>query len=269
MYYPSSEGFETDGTLPQIQNLLASRKASNTIQPDIASLNQAAMPNACSMIFNGRLLWGLPVNSDTNNQIWTLDLERKGAWMKPWSVAADWMWVITDNTGNVHHMVLSDSKMYDMSYSALTSDDGEPFITGAQSGQIYFSDDKRMWAQLLQVIFVVLRPQGEVTFSVTGKTEDNPVIGLGEPTAFTPDSNSQPAGWGEVNKHILGWGRNRWSKVNLVPENTNDATQEVAIEIDEEVQWASYAWNSSKVGVDYNISDIIYEYIETGIKDLA
>lgn len=268
MYYPSSEGFETDGTLPQIQNLLASRKASNTIQTDIASLNQSAMPNACSMVFNGRLMWALPVNSDTNNQIWTLDLERKGAWMKPLSIAADWMWVITDNTGNLHHMVLVNNVMYDLSYSALTSDDGRAFQTSGQSGQIYFSDDKRMWVQLLQVIFVVLRPQGEMNFLITGKTEDAPVTALGEPANFIAGASSQPAGWGEVNRHIVGWGRNRWSKVNLVPTNINEATQEIKIEIDEEVQWASYAWNTSKVGVDYNISDIIYEFIEVGIKDL-
>jgi hypothetical protein len=227
------------------------------------------MGKVCSMIFDGRLLWGLPVNSDTNNEIWVLDLDRKGAWMKPWSIAADWMWVITDNSGNVHHMILSDNVMYDLSYSALTTDDGTAFQTGGQSGQIYFSEDKRMWVQLLMVIFVVLRPQGEINFSVTGKTEDNPVIGLGEPTRFIAAASSTPAGWGEVNKYIVGWGRNPWSVVNLVPTTTNDATQEIPIEIDEEVQWASYSWATSKVGADYNISDIIYLYVETGVKDLS
>lgn len=268
-YYPSSEGFESDGTLPQIQNVLTSRKASNTIQPDIATLNQGAMDGACSMIFNGRLLWALPVNSDSNNQIWGIDLERKGAWMKPWSISADWMWVITDNSGNVHHMALVDNVIYDMSYSALTSDDGTAFQTSGQSGQIYFSEDKRMWVQLLNVIFVVLRPQGEINFQITGHTEDASITGLGEPENFIAGATSQPAGWGEVNKYIVGWGRNRWSKVNLVPTNTSDATQEINIEVDEEVQWASYAWNSNKVGVDYGISDIIYIYTETGVKDVS
>lgn len=267
-YYPSSEGFESDGTLPQIQNVLARKLVSGTIQPDIATLNQGAMDGACGFIFNGRLCYGLPVNSDTNNEIWILDLDRKGAWMKPWSIAADWMWVITDNTGNTHHLILSNDVIYDMTYSALTTDNGRAFQTSGQSGQIYFSDDKRMWVQLLMVIFVILRPQGEINFRITGKTEDNDLQGLGEPTQFVATSDSTPAGWGEVNKNIKGWGRNAWSKVNLVPNTTNSATVEVPIEIDEEVQWAAYAWNTSKVGVDYNISDIIYEYLEVGIKDL-
>lgn len=268
-YYPASEGFETDGTLPQLQNVMTSRKVSNTIQGDIANLNQSVMDGACGMIFEGRLLFALPVNADSNNEIWPLDLDRKGAWMKPWSVAADWMLATTDNSGNVHHLALQNNTLFDLSYSSLTADDGEAVITNGQSGQIYFSDDKRMWVQLLQVIFVVLRPQGETNYLITGKTEDDSTTGLGEPTTFTAGATSTVAGWGEVNMKIKGWGRHRWSQTTLVPTSTSEATQEIPIEVDEEVQWASYAWSSNKVGVDYSISDIIYEYIEVGIKDLS
>lgn len=269
LHYPSRDGFKTTGTLPQIQNVLSTKRTSNTIQPDLKSLNLAAMPGCVGLGFEGRLYWAVPVNSDSNNEIWVLDLDRKGAWMKPWSISADWMTLYNDNSGNTHFLVLSNNTIYDMSYSALTNDDGEAFLTNGQSGQIYFSDDKRMWVQLLQVIIVLLRPQGEMNFLVTGKTEDSSLQTLGEPTTFVANSSTTPAGWSEVNRYITGWGRNAWSKVNLVPMITNDATQEVPIEIDEEIQWASYSWSTNKVGVDYNISDVIFEYVETGIKDLS
>lgn len=268
-YYPSSEGFESDGTLPQLQNVLTSRKVSNTIQTDISSLNQSAMDGVCGFVFEGRLCWGLPVNSPSNNQIWTIDLDRKGPWMKSWSIAADWMWVITDNTGNTHHLVLSDNVIYDMTYSVLTTDDGEAFLTNGQSGEIYFSDDKRMWVQLLMVIIVLNGPQGRTNWQITGRTEDNALAALGDPTPFDPVTNQEIAGWGEVSRYITGWGRIGWSEVSLVPTNSSAATQEIPIEVDEEVQWFSYSWNSSTVGVDYNVSDVIAEYIEVGIKDLA
>lgn len=269
MYYPSTEGFEVDGTLPQIQNVLTTKKASNTIQRDISSLNQGAMDGVCGFVFDGRLCWALPVNSDTNNEIWVLDVDRKGAWMKPWSISADWMWLAVDNTGNVHHLVLSNNIIYDMSYSALTTDDGEAFLTNGQSGEIYFSEDKRMWAQLLMVIIVIAGPQGPMNWQITGKTEDNPLQALGEPTHFSPIMNTEVVGWGEVDKYMVGWGRIAWSEVNQVPTSSSSATQEIAIEIDEEVQWASYSWDTNLAGVDYNISDIIYEYIEVGIRDLS
>lgn len=269
MWYPSTQGFETDGTLPSLQNVLNTRKVSGTIQPDIKNLNQSAMDKVCSMVFEGRLLWGLPVNSSMNNEIWVLDLDRKGAWMKPWSISADWMLATTDNSGNAHHLILSENVIYDLSYSALTTDDSVPFLTNGQSGQIYFSDDKRMWVQLLQVVIVLDSPQGDINFQITGHTEDEPIQAIGEPTTFSSQTNTQVAGWGEINRYITGWGRNAWSKVNLVPTTQSTNTQEVPIEVDEEIQWFTYSWNTNKAGVDYGISDIIAEYVETGVKDLS
>lgn len=269
LHYPSRDGFKTTGTLPQIQNVLSTRRTSNTIQPDLNNLNSSAMGGAVGVGFEGRLYFALPVNKDFNSEIWVLDLDRKGAWMKPWSILADWMLLYNDNSGNTHHLVLSGDGIFDLSYSALTSDDGQAFMTSGQSGEIYFSDDKRMWVQLLQVVFVLLQPQGEINLQITGKTEDNALQALGEPTQFISDTSTTPVGWGEVNRYIAGWGRNAWSKVNLVPSSTGVSSQEVIIEVDEEVQWASYGWSTSKVGADYDISDIIFEYVETGIKDLS
>lgn len=268
LWYPSRDGFKTTGTRPQLQNVLSTNRVSNTIQPDLETLNSNAMDGCIGLGFEGRLYWSLPVSSDSNSEIWVLDLERKGAWMKPWSIGADWMWLYNDNDGDTHHLIMSDNVIYALSYSALTTDDGASFMTSGQSGQIYFSEDKRMWAQLLQVVIVLLRPQGTINFQITGRTEDNALQALGAPTSYESSSSTTVAGWGEVNRYITGWGRNAWSKVNLVPTSTNDATVEVPIEIDEEVQWATYAWSTNTPGVDYNISDIIYEYIETGIKDL-
>jgi hypothetical protein len=51
--------------------------------------------------------------------------------------------------------------------------------------------------------------------------------------------------------------------------STTSSTQEVLIEVDEEVQWAAYGWQTNMPGVDYSISDVIYEYIEIGLKDLS
>jgi len=268
LWYPSRDGFKTTGTKPQLQNVLTTNRVSNTIQPDLKLLNSSAMGGCVGLGFEGRLYWALPVSSLSNSEIWVLDLDHKGAWMKPWSIGCDWMWLYNDNSGNTHHLVLSNNTIYDLSYSSLTNDDGSSFLTSGQSGEIYFSEDKRMWVQLLKVIFVLLSPQGEINFQITGKTEDSNLQALGDPTTFTAETNVEVAGWGEVNRYITGWGRNAWSEVTLVPTTSISPTQEVSIEVDEEVQFATYSWRTSKAGVDYNISDIIFEYCETGIKDL-
>lgn len=267
-WYPSGDGFKTDGTQPQLQNVLTTRRTSNTIQDQLVKLNQSAMSGAVGIGINGRLFYALPVNSDSNNEVWVLDLDRKGAWMQPWSISVDWMLIYTDNTDNTHHLTLSGNKIYAFSHSALTTDDGEPFITNGQSGQIYFSEDKRMWVQLLQAVVVVGSPQGRMNWQLTGKTEDSNLQGLGDPTVFDAGTNAQIAGWSEVNRYIKGWGRNAWSKVNIVPTTSTSSTQEIIIEVDETIQWASYQW-STNTPVDYRIQDIVFEYIEVGVLDLA
>ena len=268
LYYPSRDGFKSTGTKPQLQNVLSTDRISNTIQPDIKLLNSSAMAGCVGLGFEGRLYWAVPTSSSSNTEIWVLDLDRKGAWMKPWSIECDWMWLYNDNSGTTHFLILANNTIYELSYSSLTQDDGQPFSTQGSSGEIYFSDDKRMWVQLLQVVIVLLRPQGVISFEITGKTEDEELTALGDPTTFTSASQTSVAGWGEPNAGTEGFGQFDWSQVGSVPADVGTASQEVRIEIDEEVQWASYAWNSVGVGVDYNISDVIFEYIETGIKDL-
>lgn len=269
LYYPSRDGFKTTGTKPQLQNILSTDRISNTIQTDITTLNTSAMGMCCGLAYDGRLYWALPVGGTTNSQIWVLDLDRGGAWMKPWSISADWLWLYNDNSGTTHQLVLSGNKIYQLSYTALTTDNNVAFSTDANSGQITFSEDSREWGRLIQVIFVLLRPQGAINFSISGKTEDSAlaVVGTG---SFSPTNTR--AGWSEPQS---GWSNSGfgylrgWSEINVVPVSFNDATQEVAVEVDEDVQWWQWGMNTTGSGVDYNLADVIAEYVDSGIKDLS
>lgn len=261
LWYPSRDGFKTTGTKPQLQNILSTNRVSNTIQPDIKNLNNSSMGKCVGIGFEGRLYWALPVGASTNNEIWVLDLDRDGAWMKPWSVSADWMTLYNDNTGTTHFLVLSGNAIYEFSYVALTADNGTAFSTLGNSGQITFSDDSREWGKLIQLIFVVLRPQGVINFTVSGKTEDSSLATVGTGT-FEPTNTI--AGWSEA-----AWGTYAWSAFAAVPATFNDATQEVPVEVDEELQWFSYGWTTTDSGVSYSLSDVIAEYVPVGIKDLS
>jgi hypothetical protein len=262
-YYPSRDGFKTTGTKPQLQNLLSTDTVSDTIQPDMAQLNASAMGNCVGLGFEGRLFWALPVGSTSNNQIWVLDLDRKGAWMKPWDVVANWMFLATDNTGTTHFCVLKNNVLYELSYTALTSDDGVAFATSGNSGQIYFSDDGRQWGNLIQLTIVLLRPSGQINFTVTGRTKNSTLQQVGSGT-YNPKND--PAGWSEPE---AGWSSRRgWSEINTIPRNFNDATQEIKIKVRKDLQWFSYAWTTTATGVDYNISKVIGVYVNSGMKDL-
>lgn len=261
LWYPSRDGFKTTGTKPQLQNVLSTNRVSNTIQPDIKNLNNSSMNKCVGLGFEGRLYWALPVGNSSNNEIWVLDLDRNGAWMKPWSVMADWMALYNDNTGTTHFLVLSGNKIFEFSYIAQTADNGTAFSTLGNSGQITFSDDSREWGKLIQLIFVLLRPQGVINFTVAGKTEDSALASVGS-GSFVPTTTQ--AGWSEA-----AWGTYAWSNFKAVPTTFNSATQEVIVEVDEEVQWYSYGWSTTDSGVNYQLADVIAEFVNVGIKDLT
>lgn len=267
LYYPSRDGFKTTGTKPQLQNVLSTDRISNTIQTDVARLNTSRMHLCVGLSYNDRLYWALPVSSTGNNEIWVLDLSRGGAWMKPWSVAADWIWLYNDNSGVTHFCVLRNNVIYEFSEYQFTNDDGTPFITSGSSGINYFAEDQREWAKLINVVFNIIRPRGELTFTVTCETDDGTATFKG---GGSYGVDTSVAGWGEPSaKGMLGWGRHAWSEVESVPTETGAANTDIIVEVDEEVRWWKYGWSSSGVGANYQLSNVVPEFVTVGIKDLS
>lgn len=263
-HYVSRDGFKSTGTRPQLQNVLSSNRTSNTIQTDISTINTAYADKIVGLAFEGRLYWALPVGATRNNQIWVLDLDRGGAWMKPWNIMCDWMWLYNDNSGKTHFCMLVDNRIMELSYAAKTIDNGVGFATSFNSGQVGFSEDTREWGRLIQIVFKIQRPQGRINFSASVKTEDGII-----PFTSSEDfgANSTRAGWDEP----VGWdsGLRAWDAIYAIPLDSNPATAEHILEIDEDAQWYQYGVSTNEAGVDYSFSDVIAEYVSIGIKDLS
>lgn len=264
LWYPSRDGFKTTGTKPQLQNILSTDRVSDTIQTDIKNLSTAYMGNCVGLAYEGRIYWAVPNSSTTNNEIWVLDLDRQGAWMKPWNISVDYMWLYNDNNGMTHFLVMSNNTIYEFTDSQYTNDNGASFSTSGNSGQIYFSKDGRVWGHLLNLIYVLLRPQGTFQATVSGEGDDGAVAQVGS-TAFTP--RTSVAGWDEP---LYMWDRplRAWDAITAVPQNFNSATQEVKVVVDKDLKWFSYGWLTTGFGVNYALADVIAEYIEIGYKDI-
>ena len=267
LWYPSRDGFKTTGTKPQLQNVLATDRISNTIANDITRLNTKAMPNCVGIAYEGRLYWSLPVGTSTNNEIWMLDLDRDGAWMKPWNIAADWMWLYNDNSGNTHMCIISNNVIYEFSRQILTADDGNPFVTSLSSGFQYFSEDQRDHGQLLGVTITLERPQGKITAGVTAHTEDGDVN-------YSVDDDFSAAttfvGWSEPStKNIKSWGQRRWGKVEDIPSTVGIANADMVIDVDEEALYWSYHIETVGTGVSYQLSNVVAQYVNIGSNDFS
>lgn len=261
LWYPSRDGFKTTLTKAQVQTILSTEGVTDLIQNDISRLNTLSMKNCVGLAFEDRLYWTLPVGSSGNNEIWVLDLSslRKGAWMRPWQISADYMWLYNDNSGITHFCTLSNNKIYEFTYSVATQDDGVAFPTDMTTGILKFSDDGKEWAKVSYVTFVLQNPRGNINFGVTGKTEDNPISPLAG-TMFNPTDD------------VVGWDAIPWDSIkgwdgyDHVPTTFGVERTEIELEIDEELNWLSCNMNSLAAGVDYELSDIIVEYIPTGTK---
>jgi hypothetical protein len=263
LWYPSLDGFKTTGTKPQLQNLLSTSFISETIQSDVKDLNTTSMDRCVGLAYQQRLYWALPVGNSTNNQIWTLDLQRGGAWMKPWGISADWMMLYNDNAGATHFIVVSGNTMYELTDAQASYDNGVAFSTNATSGLIKFSEDGMDWASVIDITFILLRPQGVINFTVSGRTEDSTSLqGIGS-DSFT--ASSTVAGWGEA-----GWGGAAssifgWSNFDVVPVAFGDARRAVTIEIDETVNWLQWELNTNTGATFFQLSDVIIQYIPVGV----
>lgn len=259
LWYPSRDGFKTTGTKAQLQNVLSTSDISQPISRDIRRLNTSTMDKVVGLATGGRLYWAVPNGQTYNNEIWTLDLQRKSAWMLPFDVRADWMTMYNDNNGQSHFLILQGNKILEFTEAFDTTDFDGGFNTNLASGLIKFSDDGMEWARVIDVTFVLLRPKGNIVVSVQGKTEETVPITLSSEPYGSSDASSV-AGWGEA-----GWGMFGWGESEEVPTAFGRARETVTIEVDEDVNWIMWELNSVGAGVKYQLSDVIVRYVPIGV----
>jgi hypothetical protein len=260
IFYPSKDSFKKMGNKVNVPNILSTKGITDVIQGDVESLNPLAMDGCVGIYFQGRIYWAVPYGtSTTNDQIWTLDITRGGAWMLPMHVSADWMWLYEDSDGETHFCYLSGSSVYEFTQSLSTTREGVAFSTFLGSGLIKFSEDGQEWSNVEKVRFILINPQGSITANVTGKTEDAPIAPVGSQN-FSPDSSITGIGEESIGMYYIGEARN-------APVAYGSSRTELDVEVDEDVQWLQWQLSSSGTGVSYELSDVIIFETNIGVKD--
>ncbi len=261
LIYPSRGGFKTTFTKAQVQSILSTEELSQKIENDVVNLNNSYMESCVGLAFENRMYWALPVGATTNNQIWVLDLTdaRRGAWMLPFNISADWLSLYEDNSGRTHMLVLQNNQLFELSNAQATMDNMLGFNTNITSGQLRFSEDGEEWATVVAVTFVFLRPRGSIAVSVSGKTEDSQLATVGSQSFETV---SVAVGWGES-----AWSTLQWSETTTVPISYGNSREKLRIEIDEDMNWLTWAVDTVEANTSYQLSDVIIEYVLIGLID--
>jgi hypothetical protein len=261
LWYLSRDGVKTTLTKAQVQTILSTEGVSDNIENFIKRLNTVSLDYAWGLNWEGRLFWGVAVGSDRNNQIISLDLNnlRRGAWMLPWDVPADWGWLYNDNNGISHFCILQNNQILEFTDNVATQDNGVTFPTSASIGIQKFSKDGKEWGDMSRVTFVFNELDGTINCGINGKTEDSPLAILGSQTFI---SATPAAGWGERE-----WGALTWGDTETVPSEYGQARQEIVIEIGEELNWWEPVISTTTPNTRYELLEIIPEYVNIGIKD--
>ena len=257
LHYPTGQDFKSTGTSANVQNILATNSISNDILPDIRQLKLSAMKGSCGLAFEGKAYWSLPVNSNTNNQIWVKDYTRRGIWIMPWTISAKFMWLSEDNTtGEISFCIYDGTNILKFSRSVYTQDNGVAFKTRVAHEGLVWNDNGMTMGAIQEQRFKLLQPVGKIVINAFGLDEDGAVNTLGTST-FTQMSSF--TGWDQL---FYSDGYSEYSGDVGTINYTSTQVNVTTLEIDETLNQLGWEITTDEVNCDYYLSSVYTRGIE-------
>lgn len=180
IYYPSIKGFYVQGNKPNLLNIISTDEISVSLRPDVNALKQINLSKAQGIYYEGRLLWAVSTTGTENNEIWTLDLERR-SWARAWRIGVKYFTEYTDTGGTTRLLGMppAGGKIIEFTKSVAANDSGTAFPTKLSSGLVHWDDSHRTWARIKYVYIELSRPKGTITFTVSGTQKNKSFRSLG------------------------------------------------------------------------------------------
>ena len=195
--YPTGDAIKSSGTSQNIVNILTTNSLSQDIVPDINKINLDALENAVGMESQDKVYMALPVSSDTNNEIWYMDMARKNKWVLRWPVAATDMWLYEDNDGYSHHCVLVGNVIMEFTRagSTPTTDDGTAFRTRLAFSSLVWDPAGITMGNIHKQVFKILNPRGNIAANTYGLSQRGQTNNTGSATYTTQVSFTGIGEW--------------------------------------------------------------------------
>lgn len=184
IYYPTGDSFKSTGTSQNIINILTTNSISQDIVPDVDRISLSALDRAVGVEYQDKIYYALPVSSDTNNEIWTLDLSRKNQWVLRWPVNADDLWLYEDSDGLSHLCALVNNVILEFTRAgtSTTNDDGVPFRTRLAFSSLVWDEDGITLGNVHNQYFKLLQPQGNIMVNTYGLSKRGATTNVGSAT---------------------------------------------------------------------------------------
>lgn len=185
LFYPTGLDFKSTTTSQNILNILTTNSISLVINDnDVPKINLAALKNAVGVAHKQRLYFALPVSSNTNNEIWYIDLARKNAWILRWTVPATDLWLYEDSTGLTHFCALVNGVILEFTRAGAQThqDDGIAWTSRLAFEALVWDEDGITLGTVQNQYAKLLNPKGTIHFNSTGLTRKGVQQSLGSDT---------------------------------------------------------------------------------------
>jgi hypothetical protein len=174
--FPTTDGFQTMSTQPQLQNVIATKSIDKDIKEYTKRIKTSALAEIVGTGWNDQLLYLIPAYGfDTPNQILIRDMNNNGSWIPPFEIPAQWIGTVTPPKSPGFVYLCQGNKIYKLFESFGTVDykngSSETFATYAKGALLGINEAHNAHQAVVQAAFYIVDLIGERTIGVNYRNQ--------------------------------------------------------------------------------------------------
>ena len=271
--FPSTDGFTSMDTEPQVQNVISTRRIDDNIRPAVTRIRVSALSEIVGTAWDNKVAWIVPADGfEEPNQIWIRDLNNDGAWYRL-SIPAQWIGVVSPPDSPAFVYICQDNKIYKLfdAFGTLDYLEGgaETFSTNARGPLMGFNEAHTSYMALVQTLFYLSDFSGTITVGVTYRNRSGRLKSRSRTYEGLPYSLSSAGGWSDPHYTYAHFDAPaRWSDFSVIDDEasvlqTEDVRIRVPVnDLTSEVQWW---YNTPKDFNTYKLLSVSFQGENLGI----
>lgn len=273
--FPSTDGFMSMDTQPQLQNVLATKGIDKDIKEYVKRIKVAALGEIVGTGWNDNLLWIVPpYGFDTPQEILIRDLNNNGAWITL-QIPAQWIGTVSPPNSPAFVYICQGNKIMKLFESFGTVDYpnnvAATFSTSAKGTLIGINDAHNAYQAVVQAMFYLREFLGTITLGVNYRNEFGKMKTKTRTIVGNQYVLSAAGGWSDPHytygaMKMLAGGWSAIAPIDPTSASPNKEVRRIPVKIGRlasEVQW----FLLTPIGYnDWQLKSVSYEGENLGVK---
>lgn len=178
--FPSTNGFLSMDTAPQLQNVMSTKKIDKDIAEYTRTIKVSALPEIVGTAWDDRVLWITPGEGfDTPQHILIRDLRNNGVWNPPLGIPAQWIGTVSPPDSPAFVYICQDNHIFKLFDSFGTVDykggGADTFSTSARGALLGVTDAYNAYQAVVQAVFYITKFIGQITVGVNYRNQNGKI----------------------------------------------------------------------------------------------